>query len=218
MLGERLSHLVSFESLKLAAAAVLLSPNIPLLFMGEEYAETAYFPYFVSHSDPKLVEAVRKGRREEFAAFLSAGGNPPDPQSERTFRSAKLDHQLKEDGKHSALFEFYRELIRLRRTIPALRDLSKDRLEVSGNEKQKLLFIRRWFEDTEILAGFNFSDRSATTILPIPAGLWKKRLDSSDRRWEGDGTSVPDEQNSDGELNLSLSSKGVLLLERCKDG
>ena len=66
-LRDRLSALVSFEGLKLAAAVVLLSPFIPLLFMGEEYGETAPFPYFVSHSDPDLIEAIRRGRREEFA-------------------------------------------------------------------------------------------------------------------------------------------------------
>jgi maltooligosyltrehalose trehalohydrolase len=65
--GDRLSALVSFEGLKLAAAVVLLSPFIPLLFMGEEYGETAPFPYFVSHSDPDLIEVVRRGRRAEFA-------------------------------------------------------------------------------------------------------------------------------------------------------
>ena len=69
MRGERLSTLVSFEALKLAAGIVLLSPNIPLLFMGEEYGEEAPFQYFVSHSDHELIEAVRRGRREEFAAF-----------------------------------------------------------------------------------------------------------------------------------------------------
>ena len=69
MLGERLSSLVDFESLKLAAGVVLLSPFIPLLFMGEEYGETAPFLYFISHSDPALIEAVRKGRKEEFKEF-----------------------------------------------------------------------------------------------------------------------------------------------------
>ena len=94
LLGERLSRLVSFESLKLAAGAVILSPFTPLLFMGEEYGETAPFHYFVSHSDPDLIEAVRKGRLEEFAAFRWMG-DPPDPQAEKTFQRSKLQHGLK---------------------------------------------------------------------------------------------------------------------------
>ena len=61
------------EALKLAAGAVLLSPFVPLLFMGEEYGETAPFPYFISHSDPNLIEAVRQGRRDEFKAFGWSG-------------------------------------------------------------------------------------------------------------------------------------------------
>ena len=61
MLGDRLSALVSFEGLKLAAGVVILSPFIPLLFMGEEYGETAPFPYFVSHSDPYLIESYKAG-------------------------------------------------------------------------------------------------------------------------------------------------------------
>ena len=94
-MGARLTQLVTMEGLKLAAGTVLLSPFIPLLFMGEEYGETSPFPYFVSHSDQSLVEAVRKGRREEFKAF-EWPGEPPDPQAESTFMSAKVDHSLEE--------------------------------------------------------------------------------------------------------------------------
>lgn len=71
--GDRLSTQVPFAALKVAAAAVLLSPNIPLLFMGEESGETAPFLYFIDHGDPALVEAVRRGRRAEFASFAWEG-------------------------------------------------------------------------------------------------------------------------------------------------
>ena len=84
LLGERLSQLVSFESLKLAAAAVILSPYLPLLFMGEEYGEEAPFQYFISHGDAALIDAVRNGRRGEFASFGWLG-EPPDPQDEKLF-------------------------------------------------------------------------------------------------------------------------------------
>ncbi len=73
MLGERTSQLVSLEMQKLMAGAVLVSPYLPMLFMGEEYAEPNPFLYFVSHTDPDLVEAVRKGRKAEFAAFHALG-------------------------------------------------------------------------------------------------------------------------------------------------
>jgi maltooligosyltrehalose trehalohydrolase len=84
MLGDRAGRTQSLEQLKLAAAVVALSPFIPLLFMGEEYGETAPFQYFVSHSDEALVEAVRTGRKEDFSSF-GWEGKVPDPQDERTF-------------------------------------------------------------------------------------------------------------------------------------
>ena len=209
MRGERLSHLVSLDSLKLAAGMVLLSPYIPLLFMGEEYGETAYFPYFVSHSDPKLVEAVRQGRKAEYAAFHT--GDPPDPQSERTFRSAKLDHSLKKEGSHHVLWEFYKELIRLRKELPVLSNLSKDGLEVRGNMKQNVLLVRRRADESEALIGYNFSDRAAVMVLPLTEGNWKKLIDSSEEGREGMGSSIPEEVYSDGEINLSLNPKSMVL-------
>ena len=138
MFGERLSQLVSLEALKLAASAVLLSPFIPLLFMGEEYGEVAPFQYFISHLDPQLVDAVRRGRREEFAGFAWQG-EPPDPQDIATFQRAKLNHRLRSEGHHRALFEFYQELIRLRKELPALAQLSKEHMHVMGFEREKIL-------------------------------------------------------------------------------
>src|SRR5256885_1202713 len=91
-----------------------LPPFVPLLFMGEEYGETAPFQYFTSHSDPALVEAVRKGRREEFAPFGWAD-RVPDPQDENTFERSRLDHSRKGQEPHRTLFRFYRELIRIRK-------------------------------------------------------------------------------------------------------
>ncbi|MGC8495511.1 MAG: malto-oligosyltrehalose trehalohydrolase, partial [Syntrophobacteraceae bacterium] len=98
MLGERLSKLVSFEALKVCAAAVLLSPYLPLLFMGEEYGEEAPFLYFVDHTDPELREAVRKGRREEFKEFMWEG-EVPDPDRRETFLNSRLNWSRLEQGR-----------------------------------------------------------------------------------------------------------------------
>ncbi len=86
--GERLIELVGFEAAKLAVACTLLAPSIPLLFMGEERGARTPFPYFVSHGDPDLVEAVRRGRAAEFPDF---DGAAPDPQAEATFAAAVLE-------------------------------------------------------------------------------------------------------------------------------
>lgn len=208
--GDRLSQLTSFEGLKLAAGTVLLSPFIPLLFMGEEYGEKAPFPYFIHHSAPSLVEAVRKGRREEFAAFQWSG-KLPDPQSEATFQSARLNHNLRKEGQHQVLFEFYRELIQLRREIPALAHLSKETLEVIADEKKKLLLLRRWHGEDEAILLFNFGDSQVSFPFPIPAGRWHKRLDSADQKWWGKGSSVPQQLDSDGKVILSLNPKNFSL-------
>ncbi len=116
MLGERLSTLVSFEALKLAAGIVLLSPYIPLLFMGEEYGENTPFLYFVSHSDQTLIEAVRQGRKKEFGEFKWQG-EPPDPQSTETFLKSKINWEKRNEGNHKVLLDFSKNLITLRKTI-----------------------------------------------------------------------------------------------------
>lgn len=127
MLRERLSTLVSFESLKLASGIVLLSPYIPLFFMGEEYGEDAPFLYFVSHSDPALIEAVRQGRKKEFSEFKWQG-EPPDPQSTETFLKSKISWNKRMGGNHKVLLDFYKHLITLRKTTPALSNLDKKTL------------------------------------------------------------------------------------------
>ena len=78
MNGERLSRIVPFEALKMAAGIILLSPNLPLLFMGEEYGETAPFPYFVSHSDPGL-DRGRAPRTPRGVRIVRLGGRSARP-------------------------------------------------------------------------------------------------------------------------------------------
>jgi maltooligosyltrehalose trehalohydrolase len=119
--GERLLHDAgpADPRLRLAAAAVLLSPFTPMLFMGEEYGERAPFPFFVDHANEELLAAVREGRRQEFAG-LDWGGDVADPGDEATFRSAVLDPTLAAVGPHAGLLEWYTELIRTRRATQVL--------------------------------------------------------------------------------------------------
>ncbi|NNG47215.1 MAG: DUF3459 domain-containing protein, partial [Deltaproteobacteria bacterium] len=188
MHGERLASLVSFEALKLAAGTVLLSPFLPLLFMGEEYGETAPFRYFISHSDENFIEAVRKGRKEEFAAFQWEG-EIPDPQDEATYKSSRIDYRLGSEGHHKTLVEFYRELLLLRKDHPVLSRLSKDDMEVMVYEGERALFVRRWRGSGQTAAVFHFGDSPASLSLPLPPGRWDRLLDSSERRWGGAGGS-----------------------------
>jgi maltooligosyltrehalose trehalohydrolase len=165
--GDRLSALRPGK-LRLAAAAVVLSPFIPMLFMGEEYGETAPFQYFTSHGDPDLIEAVRKGRREEFDDFDWAG-EPPDPHAEETFNRSKLSRQ-EQDG----LRALYRELLRLRRETPALRSLDLDAVKTQADDERATLLVKRG----DTLVALNFSDREQTIALPF-RGTWTAILEMS---------------------------------------
>lgn len=211
-MGKRLSQLVTLEGLKLAAATVLLSPFVPLLFAGEEYGETSPFLYFVHHSDPSLIEAVRKGRREEFSRFAWRG-EIPDPQDESTFQRCKLRRALREERHHRVLYDFYKELIRLRKGLPALACLNKDGVQAVGHESEKVLFVRRWSSDDQIFAVFNFGEAPATLSFPVSPGPWTLRLDSSEPRWAGTGGAIPDKLSSTGKVVITLGPRACTLFQ-----
>ncbi len=213
MLGERLGALACFERLKLAAGAVLLSPFIPLIFMGEEYGETAPFQYFTSHLDRGLVEAVRKGRHKEFAAFAWQG-EIPDPQDENSFLRSKLNPGQSHAGPHRLLGEFYRTLIQLRRESLPLSRLSKKNLEVIADEENKLLWIRRWHESDEACMLFNFGADRVEAILRVREGHWLKSLDSAEDRWGGPGSELPRRIDATGKPTLSLNPWSFVLFTR----
>ncbi len=212
MLGERLSSLVCFESLKLAAGVVLCSPYVPLLFMGEEYGEEAPFPYFVSHSDQALIEAVRQGRKEEFRSFRWKG-EPPDPQSVETFLRAKIHWEKRRTGRHRVLLHLYRALIRLRRDNPVLSVLDRERMELRPFEAEGVIAMRRWRDGSQVLCIFNFSrsDRRLTGVLP--AGRWRRVLDSSDVIWGGPGSLLPERVSAGDEIGVRGRSFTVLSKE-----
>jgi maltooligosyltrehalose trehalohydrolase len=188
MKGERIASLVDFESQKLGAGAVLLSAFVPLFFMGEEYGETAPFLYFVSHSDRDLIEAVRNGRKEEFASF-GWREEPPDPQAEETFERSLLRHELRDEGRHAVLYAFYKELIRCRKSIPALANLSKLDQQVQVFDDEGVIHLRRELAGSEVLAVFNFSTEPQD--LSVSPNGWEKLLDSAHERWGGPGEEEP---------------------------
>lgn len=211
--SQRLSQLVSFDRQKLAAALVLLSPYIPLLFMGEEYGETAPFAYFVDHSDPELNRAVWNGRQAEFARFRW-GGVIPDPKAEETFCRTRLDRRLAQQPLHRSLLDFYRRLMQLRKTVAAMALVSKDHCEVWWNERQQVLGCRRWAAGSEVCTIFHFNAQTASIAVPVPAGLWHAILDSAQWSPECASNPVPREFESTGELILELAPSSAIVLQR----
>jgi maltooligosyltrehalose trehalohydrolase len=115
--GERLSQLVDERRLRLAAALVLLSPFVPMIFMGEEWAASTPFLFFSDHRDPAIGRATSAGRVEEFKTFGWRPDEVPDPQAPSTFERSKLDWSEIAGEPHRSMLEWYRWLIRLRREL-----------------------------------------------------------------------------------------------------
>jgi maltooligosyltrehalose trehalohydrolase len=198
--GERLSQLVDFEKLKLAAGVTLLVPFTPLLFMGEEYGETAPFQYFTSHGDPALAAAVREGRQQEFSAF-GWNGDVPDPQSESTFERSKLDHRLKHQEPHRTLCALYQQLLGIRREYLANRNNHAEVCEptaspempakVRNNQNFIALLFPRCDQHTALAVIFHFGSSPDSIHAVLPEGSWSKRLESADSGLRGPGSQLP---------------------------
>jgi malto-oligosyltrehalose trehalohydrolase len=134
-MGERIGALAPPEALRAATAIVLLAPSPPLLFMGEEWNAPEPFPFFCDFG-PDLADAVREGRRREFAHFpefadAGAQAHIPDPLALATFESARLDWSLLSDPAHATWLELHRSLLAIRRReiVPRLQGLARAHAE-----------------------------------------------------------------------------------------
>jgi len=212
--GDRLARLLSLEELKVAAGAVLLSPFIPLLFMGEEYGETAPFEYFISHADNALVEAVRQGRRDEFSSF-GWQGDVPDPLSESAFQRCVLKRETcLAEPSHQALYAFYRELIRLRKSIPALAQADKTSLEAQAIESDRLLLLTYGTPAPSLWLLFSFAKEFTEPHLEIPCGAWHLLLNSAAPIWGGVTITVPERVTSTGRLPFKTHPMSLVVYQR----
>jgi maltooligosyltrehalose trehalohydrolase len=180
--GKRLASLVSLEQQKLAAVLVVLSPFLPLLFMGQEYGETSPFLYFTSFTDPALGQAVREGRQEEFAAFGSVL-EFADPEDPVTFERSKLDWKRPGTHPHAEILGFYRDLIALRKQHPCLANCRKDLTAVEFDERLKwLVMARRDPSGSRALVICNFAPHRQTVGASFDDQEWNLAL------WSGEGS------------------------------
>jgi maltooligosyltrehalose trehalohydrolase len=175
--GMRLSELVSIDEFKLATTLLLCSPYLPLLFMGEEFAETAPFLYFTSHLDPSLARMVTEGRRREYAEF-EVSAEFFDPQAPATFEKSKITWELLDDASHQSILSFHRELIALRKSWPCLSNCRKDLTRVEIDEDKQILRMER--NDpagSRALLVCNFGAASAP--LPEAATNWQVTIQTT---------------------------------------
>jgi maltooligosyltrehalose trehalohydrolase len=180
--GDRLGAVVPFEAVKLAAALMFVAPAVPLLFMGEEYGETAPFQFFTSFLDRDLAEAVRTGRTAEFKRFAWEGAIP-DPGDPATFVRSRLSHQLANAPRHRELHEYYRRWLELRRSHPALGARGKDRTLADLDADGAVLTVVREAKSgpgVRLVANLTGDVRA----FRAPAG-WRVLLDSEDVRFAG---------------------------------
>ncbi len=187
--GERLGHLVGPDELKLAAALLLLSPYVPLLFMGEEYGEANPFQYFVDHGNPALLEAVREGRRREFAAF-GWTQEVPDPASDETFRRCTLEPERAERPPHSQVALLYRDLIGLRKSERSLRP-AQSSFNIDFDDEAGWLTIAYGSANPDLFVAHNLQSELRGLPVSVPAGVWLRRLATDDGRYGGSGPSGP---------------------------
>jgi maltooligosyltrehalose trehalohydrolase len=164
--GDRLSASLSPGLLACAAAVVLTGPFVPMLFMGEEWGARTPWRYFTDHTDPALAEAVREGRREEFAAHGWAPGEVPDPQDPATRGASVLDRGERDREPHARLLAWHRRLIGLRRTQPDLTDPSLAGVLAVHDEEARWLAFRRG----ELRIAVNLAGVPAEIPLGAPGG------------------------------------------------
>lgn len=190
--GERLAHLVSPGVYRAASALLLLAPETPLLFMGQEFAASSPFQYFTDH-DPDLGRQITAGRRAEFAAFPDFKDHPervPDPQDEATFLRSKLD--LRDREQHGGIYRLYRDLLALRQNIPILRRQDRFQLRGSPLGDKALAFSLNGSQEGgiggECLVVANFGDSLDVAFPPFLVDVnWKVELSTDDPPYGGAG-------------------------------
>ncbi|WP_411088616.1 malto-oligosyltrehalose trehalohydrolase [Streptomyces sp. 061-3] len=198
-LGDRLSATLSPGLLACAAALVLTGPFTPMLFMGEEWGARTPWQFFADHTDPALAEAVRNGRRREFAAHGWVADDIPDPQDPATRNRSCLNWTEPEREPHARLHAWYRELIALRRTMPDLSDPDLAAVKTAHDEQGRWLAYRRG----DLRIAVNLDEKPAT--IPLGGGRNRTGMGRVLAAWEP--VAAPD---ADGLLHLPPESSVVL--------
>jgi maltooligosyltrehalose trehalohydrolase len=217
-MGERLNQLTTLPSCRAASVLLLLAPEIPLLFMGQEWASSSPFQYFTDH-EPKLGRLVTKGRRREFARF-AAFSDPavreriPDPQAPATFIRSRLAWEETTAKRHAGVLALYKALLRVRFSEPALQGSSRSNCEIVPLGENGLLLCRKTATDCLLaliqLVESGAHDLSRHSLARLPEDLaWAKILDTEDPEFAADPTVI---EFSPQPLRIILARPGAVLL------
>lgn len=168
LFGDRLGETLPLDKMRMLAAIYLLAPQIPMLFMGEEWAASTRFPYFCDFHE-ELNAAVRDGRKREFGHDPDQAGelgNAPDPTREETFLSAKLRWAEREKGDHAAMLDHYHQLIGLRRrhVLPLLDHIGSR--PADHQAKDDVVEVRWHAGDEMLILLANLGEGGARVVMP----------------------------------------------------
>jgi maltooligosyltrehalose trehalohydrolase len=185
--GDRISASVSDGILRVGAALLLTGPFTPMLFMGEEWGASTPWMYFTDHEDPQLADAVRQGRRREFAEHGWAEEDVPDPQSPDTVRASVLRWDERAQERHASLLAWYRALIALRRAYADLADPRLDRVGVTYDADARWIVVARG--SLRVVA--NLAGHAQD--VPVDTALGEALLASGDATVKGDAVALAPE-------------------------
>lgn len=190
--GERLSVLTGFEQQKLAAVTLIMSPYLPMLFMGEEYGEKNPFLYFVDHEDENLNKLVRKGRRAEFKHAWDKTPAPA-PDEKQTFEKSMMSWNFENDEQQKTLLQLHKELINLRKTEGALRMPSRTSCNISHLRNLDVITIERWNDSHTYFCLLNYSDtQRQVELLPEKGDFLQLILNTASAKWKGSQKDLSD--------------------------
>lgn len=188
--GQRITALLERDQQRLAAALLMFAPNVPMLFMGEEYGETAPFHYFIDHGDDGLVRAVVEGRRREHESFHTELAFA-DPSAESTYAESTLDWSLRDQATHAQHLALYRDLIALRRSTSALTDGRRDLVRARSDERDRWLVIERGGDGADtLLLVCNLGREEHAVPIELAPGTWELALTTDAKPYGGAGFEV----------------------------
>lgn len=161
--GDRLTETLGYEQLALAAVLNLASSATPMIFMGEEFGASTPWQFFTSHPEEDLGRATAEGRLREFSRMGWDPSQVPDPQDPQTFQDSKLVWEEAEAGGHARLHQLYKDLLRLRRTVPELSEPDFRKIFVNFDEVSRWLTVLRG----KVAVAVSFADSPREVPLPV---------------------------------------------------